>query len=447
MSGSRSSMGNFLTLVVMMPLTIIVNIIVARILGPSAKGIYAFMLLMGESMVPILFMGFGVGVIYLIGSEKYSARETTWSCLVIGLLVGTIISALLYVLWYFNLLGQTAAEIDAKYMLPIIFSLPLSGVFSIAKQVFKGSSMFGLLNIITLVNAVLNAVFLIIFVMLTKWGLMGAVIGIVVQKILTVLVILYIVWKQYRPTLRLHFPFIRESYSYGIKAWVGNLATRANDRFDQLLLGFFASSQLLGYYSVAFSMVRFLGFFPQAVTPVFFNVVARQQDREKSAFLLAQVHRAMIIVVGALALFIGFIGHWFVVTLYGPEFEPAYVPFLILLPGMFIYAASRRIINKYLGANGMPEKMSYIEASGAIVGLVCYLILIPKFDIIGAALGSTIAYFVSSFLALYFFKRVVPGKRFNLFLVGPKDIVWVFRRVASTGGFMQKIFRRFSRKK
>ncbi|MCB0643123.1 MAG: oligosaccharide flippase family protein [Phaeodactylibacter sp.] len=447
MSGSKSSMGNFLTMVVLIPITITVNIIVARILGPSAKGIYAFMMLMGESMVPILFLGFGVGVVYLIGSERFSTKESAVSCLLIGLLKGCIISALLYFLWMNNWLGETAAEIEPQYMLPVIFSLPLSGVFSIAKQVFKGSSMFKLLNIITLVDAVLNAVFLVFFVMLTKWGLQGAVIAIVAQKIFTTSVILYIIQRSYKPNWRIHMPFIRESYSYGIRAWVGNMATRANDRFDQLLLGFFANSTLLGYYSVAFSLVRFLGFFPQAVTPVFFNVAARQQDPEKSAQLLAQVHRAMIIMVGGLALLLGLTAYWLIVTLYGIEYEPAYVPFLILLPGMFIYSASRRVINKYLGANGMPGKTSIVQASGALTGIVLYLILIPSMDIVGAAIGSTVAYIVSSALAYYFFIQVMPQKRLNLFLVGPKDFVWIYKRVMGSADFMKKIAQRFRGKK
>ena len=440
-------MGNFLTMVVLIPISITVNIIVARILGPSAKGIYAFMLLMGESMVPILFMGFGVGVIYLIGSERFSAKETAISCLLIGFIKGCIISALLYFLWINNWLGETAAEIEPEYMLPIIFSLPLSGIFSISKQIFKGSSMFGLLNIITLINAILNAVFLVIFVMFTRWGLQGAVIAIVSQKILTVSAILVIIYRRYKPQFRLHLPFIKESYSYGIRAWVGNMATRANDRFDQLILGFFANSTLLGYYSVAFSLVRFLGFFPQAVTPVFFNLAARQRDPEKSAQLMAQVHRAMLIMVGGLALVLGFAGYWLIITLYGEQFEPAYVPLLILLPGMFIYSSSRRVINKYLGANGMPEKMSYVQASGAITGIILYLILIPQFDIIGAAIGSTVAYFVSSIVAYYFFIKVIPNKKINLFLVGPKDIQWIFQRVMGSAGFLKKIAQRVRGKK
>lgn len=424
-----------------------VNIVVARILGPSAKGIFAFMMLMGESLVPVMFLGFGVGVVYLVGSEQYKAKDVAISSLIIGLLKGGLITLLLWFLWTNEWLGETAKEIPPEYMIPILISLPLSGSFTIAKQIFKGASDFGVLNIITLVSALANAVFLVIFVWITDWGLQGAVIAIIVQKVLTNLAILYLIIRRYKPSWRIHGRFISESYNYGIKAWFGNMATRANDRFDQIILGFFANSTLLGYYSVAFSLVRFMGYFPQAIAPVLFNIVARSQDMKKSAFLLAQVHRSMLILVGSMVVALALSGKWLIPFLYGEEYNSAFLPMLIMLPGMFVYAASRRIINKFLGANGMPGKMSIVQGVGAVTGLVLYLILIPVYDIVGAAIGSTVAYLTSSAAAFYFFYRIVPFGSVNMFRVTFKDIRWIWERSFRSLGFLQKLRYRLAGRK
>lgn len=428
-----------MTLLLLVPISIGVNIIVARTLGPSDKGVFSFMLLMGDSLVPVLFLGFGVGGVYLISAEKFEAKNVILVSTLIGFLKGGLITLLLWVLWVNDWLGRTAQEIEARHMIPIMLSLPLSGFISIAKQIFKGSSKFKLLNIFSLADGLFNAGFLIIFVLFTGWGLDGAVFAVILQKILTTAVVLYLLIRSYKPRLTIDIPFVIESYRYGNKAWIGNIATRANDRFDQLILGLFANSTLLGWYSVAFSMVRFLGFFPQAIDPVFFNLAAKQNDPEKSAQLLAQVHRALLILVGILAIILGLTGYWLISWLYGEEFGPAYIPFLIMLPGMFIYSASRRLINKYLGANGMPGKMSIVQASGAIVGLVLYLILIPIFDINGAAWGSTIAYLVSSAVALYFFYQVVPKGKVNLFRVGISDIKWIMSRLPGALNIVQRL--------
>ncbi len=405
------------------------------------------MLLMGESLVPVMFLGFGVGVIYLVGSEQYKAKDVAITSLLIGLFKGGLITLLLWFLWKNQWLGETAKEIPPEYMIPILLSLPLSGMFSISKQIFKGASDFGILNIITLINALANALFLVIFVWITDWGLQGAVIAIIVQKVLTNGSILVLMLRRYKPSFRINTKFIAESYNYGIRAWLGNMATRANDRFDQIILGFFANSTLLGYYSVAFSLVRFMGYFPQAIAPVLFNIVARSKDIKKSAQLLAQVHRSMLILVGAMVVVLALTGKWLIPTLYGEAYSSAYLPMIIMLPGMFVYAASRRIINKFLGANGMPEKMSIVQGVGAITGIVLYLILIPIYDIVGAAIGSSVAYIASSLTAFYFFYRIVPFGTVNMFRITLQDLRWVIERSVSSIGFLQKIWYRITGQK
>jgi O-antigen/teichoic acid export membrane protein len=441
-SGTKKTLGNFFTHLVMFPITIAVSILVARVLGPSDRGIYAFVLLMGQSLLPILFLGFGVGVLYMISSERYHAKEVTLSCLAIGLGKGIIISLLLGFLWYNQWLGQTAREIGPEVMLPVLVVLPLSGIWSVSTQILKGNSLFGMLNILTLSTALLNAIFLTLFVLILKMSLQGAVIAIILQQVLTNAVVLFIVFRKFKPRFKISLDFIKASYNYGIKGWVGNMASRANEKFDQLILSFFASSTLLGYYAIAFSLVRFIGYLPQAVTPVLFNIVARTKDVQKSAVLTAQVHRAMMISVGILTVGLAIAGYWMIPFLYGEAFRASYIPFLILLPGMFVYMASRRVINKFLGANGFPGKMSIVEGSGAVIGLILYIILIPIMDINGAALGSTVAYIVSGGVALYFFYRLVPRKSVNLFRVSWKDVRWILARLEGAFSALKKVRRR-----
>jgi O-antigen/teichoic acid export membrane protein len=442
-SGTRKSLGNFFTILVLFPLGILISILVARILGPSSRGIYAFLLLMGESLLPILFLGFGTGVIYMISSERYKAKNVILSSLLIGVLKGGLIALLLWVLWKNQLLGETAKEIPEHIFLPVLFTLPLNGLFTMSKQVFKGTSNFGLFNMASLLYTVSNLIFLTAFVVLVDWDLEGAVYSIIAQKVITVFAVLAILFYRLRPRLRIDLGYIRACYDYGIKGWIGNMATTANERFDQIILSYFANSTMLGYYAIAFSLVRFMGYFPQAVTPVMFNIIARTKEKAKSLELMAQVHRAMLVSVGLMALALGISGYWLIPLLYGEEYSSAFIPFIILVPGMFIYMASRRVINKYFGASGMPAKMSIVEGAGATVGIICYLTLIPIFGIIGAAVGSTAAYFVSTIVAHILFRRMTKGQKVNLFGVSFRDLRWIFGKLEGSFAIVGKLRRRF----
>lgn len=438
-------MGNFVTMLVLFPLTIVVNIIVTRILGPSDKGIFSFLLILGEALLPLLYFGFGVGVIYFVSAEKYKAQKVAITLLGVGFIKGIIITGAIYLLWSNGMLGKTASEITPEQMLPILAVLPLSGIMTMANQLFKGCSQFKLTNIITLSDQVSTALLLIGLVIFSGLELQGAIWAMVIKKIIATILILGLVFREHKPTWEINVPFIKECYGYGIKAWVGNMATRANEKFDQLILGFFASSELLGYYSVAYSLVRFLGFLPQAVSPVMFNMIAKINDLNKSAKMLARVHRVMIIMVGLMSLGIGISSYWLIPLLYGEAFRAAFIPAIILLPGMFAYMASRRIINKYLAANGMPGKPSIVEGVGAVVGMICYLTLIPPFDVIGAAVGSTLAYLISTALAHYFFNQLIPRGEVNLFRVSFKDLRWMWEKVENSYGIVRKIRKRVFR--
>ncbi len=430
MSGARKSLGNFFTLVVMFPLSITVNILVARILGPANKGLYAFMVLLGESMLPIFFLGFGVGVVYLLGSERFKGRDVIFSSLVIGFASGLLVAFLLAFLWSRQWLGKTASALPAEFMLPVLCTLPLSGVFSISKQVLKGQSRFGLLNVLTLANGVFNVLLLVVLVLLTGLALQGAVIAIVLQKFLTACVVVYLLLRYNRFRWRLHLPFIRASYAYGLKAWLGNMATRSNERMDQLILSFFVGPVWLGYYSVAFSLVRLMGFFPQAVSPVLFNMVAKARDVTRSVVLMARVHRVLLLLVGVMALTLALTGPWVIPLLYGRAYEAAYTPMLILLPGMFVYMASRRVVNKFLSASGFPEMSSKVEGVGALTGIAGYALFIPFWGILGAALASTLAYGVSTWVAHRYLRSLLSGdEHLPLFSLSKEDLRWAVRTV------------------
>ncbi|MEM1220675.1 MAG: polysaccharide biosynthesis C-terminal domain-containing protein, partial [Bacteroidota bacterium] len=101
----------------------------------------------------------------------------------------------------------------------------------------------------------------------------------------------------------------------------------------------------------------------------------------------------------------------------------------------------------FLGANGMPEKMSIVQGVGAITGVILYLILIPVYDIVGAAIGSSVAYLVSSLAAFYFFYRIVPFGSVNMFRITLQDLRWVINRSMSSIGFLQKIWYRITGQK
>ena len=76
---------------------------------------------------------------------------------------------------------------------------------------------------------------------------------------------------------------------------------------------------------------------------------------------------------------------------FGPGFDAALVPFLILLPGMWFLAAGGLVENALAG-RGRPGLSSILAGGEVVITIALDLLLIPSHGAIGAAIASVCAY-------------------------------------------------------
>lgn len=441
-SAAKSTIGNFTTSVILFPLGLLLGVFLARVLGPEGRGVYAYVAILGESMFPLILLGSSTGVFYYISAEKYDVKDVTMSALLIGAFNGALFALLLYFLWQMEWLGEAAKRIDnVRVIFPILITMPLTGVFMMSKQIFQGTSRFNTLNMISVARFLFKFVLLFIFVVIAGWSVRGAIWAMAGEDILTACVIFYFLNRQIKPRFTIRRDFIRASYAFGAKSWLSTLGDRANDQLDQLILGYVAAPSLLGYYTVSYSVLRLMGYLPNAVSPVLFKLIAKTDDIKKSAVLTTRVHRVLFIIVGLLALTIALSASWLIPFLYGEKFSQSVTPLLILLPGALAFWVTRRVINKFQTANNMPWQSSVVQIVGAVVGLVCYLLLIPTWGIIGAASGSTIAYLASTLCAIWYFYRAAGRETLRLFAFSKADFTWAADKLSSGFPFLKKIIK------
>lgn len=438
----KSTIGNFATSVVLFPLGLLMGVFLARVLGPEGRGVYAYVTILGESMFPLILMGSSTGVFYYISAEKYDAKDVTFSALLIGAVNGALFALLLYFLWQMEWLGETAKKIDnIQVILPILITMPLTGVFMMSKQIFQGTSRFNTLNMIMIARFLFKFILIFSFVVIASWSVKGAIWAMAGEDILTACIVFYFFRKDIKPRFTIRKRFIKDSYAFGAKSWLSTLGDRSNDQLDQLILGYVAEPSLLGYYTISYSVLRLMGYLPNAISPVLFKLIAKTDDIRKSAVLATQVHRILFMLVGTLAITIFLSASWLIPFLYGEKFRQSVLPLLILLPGALSFWVTRRVINKFQTANNMPWQSSVVQIVGALTGLICYLILIPRWGIIGAASGSTIAYFASTICAIWYFYKIAGREALHLFTFSKADISWAADKLSSGIPFLKKIIK------
>ncbi|MEM4782014.1 MAG: oligosaccharide flippase family protein [Halalkalicoccus sp.] len=163
---------------------------------------------------------------------------------------------------------------------------------------------------------------------------------------------------------------------------------------DILLLQPLAGSEQTGYYKAALVVAEFLWFAPFAVQLLLLQsssqLWATNQIRRITE-LASRVTRYTLLLTLLLMIGIAVLAGDFVTLYYGPEFAPAVVPLLLLLPGAFGFAIVRPILA--IG-QGRGELRVLIAATGvaALINLGLNIVLIPLYGMYGAAVATSIGY-------------------------------------------------------
>jgi O-antigen/teichoic acid export membrane protein len=180
----------------------------------------------------------------------------------------------------------------------------------------------------------------------------------------------------------------------------------AGNRLDVLLLGALTGTSHVGAYYAAAQIAGFALYGLQAANVVLAPMIAERYDAGDLAALQVIARRAARLgFMGALAasVFFVFMGHW-VLGLFGPGFESAYVPLLILLTGYCAVTALGEV-GFMLSMTKYQRHATLFVLIGLIVNGLAALILVPSLGAIGAAIGAVLSILTWRLLALRFVIR------------------------------------------
>jgi len=251
--------------------------------------------------------------------------------------------------------------------------------------------------------------------------ILGGAIGLLAGSGILLFVVIFNIWKKYRPKLKFNKDFIKKSYAYGVKGWFGNIAISANTRIDQLILGVVASAEALGNYSIAVMLSELIWILPIALGQVIYNRVAGDNNQAASLELAKKTHRIMLSFLLLCTLLAALVGPYVIPFVYGSDFSGAILPFLVLLPGTLIMV-STKLLSKLFTASGHIAVTNKVQIISSIVSIALYVTLIPRMGILGAATAATIGYAIGAIVFWYFYKKTFSERLIELFWVKRSDI-------------------------
>ncbi len=183
----------------------------------------------------------------------------------------------------------------------------------------------------------------------------------------------------------------------GLRLLPAAVASMVMLRADRLLLPWLGSYDQLGLYIVVATVAEF------AIWPVQ-SWIDAQSPRWHQQFLAGELRRAGPLlgaaaygVAAALALLLA--GNLLVVPVFGAEFRDSVQLLPPLAAGTVCYAISRVAIGLSVAATQARGAIA-ADVPAMIVALAAYIVLIPRYGAMGAAMGSAGAYALGAILAV-----------------------------------------------
>lgn len=393
-------------------------------MGAEDKGIYAYIIILTSFFIPIFSLGIGGGLIYYISNNEFTIDRVWFTTILLGLCVGTTNALLLFSLWYFNILGESAAQLDTLDILIVGLILIFNSIYFFLTRIGMGGSLFYSINIFEIIKSIMNPLIMISLVYFLALRIDGVLYGLLIINFVLSISFATRLYLKFKPTFSFASTFLKKSFIYGLKGWFGDIAVRANVRLDQLILGGIVSAKSLGIYSVAVTLAEMLWIIPDSIGPVLFNRIAKEKDVLVKTRLTERIHRMLFFLSFFISIFWIAICYMIIIPYgYGAEFTNSLLPMIILVPGALLYIPAK-ITTKLLSGTGRILDTSKATLAGSAISIMLYFLLIPRFEIIGAAMASSIGYLFVSIFCTYFAHIRYGLKVSNLFILETSDYYW-----------------------
>jgi len=203
-----------------------------------------------------------------------------------------------------------------------------------------------------------------------------------------------------RPSLRL----ARRVAAYGFRGQVGGVMSQLNLRLDYIVLTVLTGPAVVGVYVVASKFAELVRILGMALTYVFYPKFAKDGRARAAENARRLIPKAGLLTAGTLVplwITAGFV----IPAFYGSTFDSAVTPARIILLGL-AFDGVAGLITAFLYGVGRPGLNSLAMAAGLAATVILDLLLIPRFEAVGAAIASAIAYTTTTAALIWFFWRV-----------------------------------------
>jgi len=405
--------------------TFLFNILLARKLGAENSGI--FFLCFTVALIAVVIGRAGLDNVALREIAKY-AMHNKWgklkgifsSSIKISLISSTLMSLLIFFSTdvisdkLFNL-----PEMSKSLRIMSLIIVPLA-IISIISSSLKGLKKIAQATVFESLLVPFLSVFSLYF--LLKDNNLNQFLNYYVLIFITTLIMAFYYWRK-------NTKFIKEkTSSFSIREildssvpllWVASMLF-VNSWADRIFLGIYSNAESVGIYSVSMKTAMLVSFILVAVNSAssakFSEFYQSNDIKSLSNYCTKSTNLMAIISLPVLILVILFSN--LILNLFGSEFIIGSTALIILCFGQFINVATGSV-GQILAMTKREKLLRKSILFGMFTNIILNLILVPLYDMNGAAIATSISWSISTIFAFYYVKKefhfhaCIMGKYFD----------------------------------
>lgn len=379
----------FVSKITMVIASLGLQIQLARLLGPNARGAYAVLILFSSSVASLFVLGADRAIQQQVVSEKMSNGEALIFSWVIVFII-SILSFLtmlpviylgkMYCVGFF----KNATLVEFKYSLLLVSPL-LLGIS--LQLLFQANSKFFTSSVVMVLEPIFRFGFITVIYFFFQINLINIISVTFIAGIIVSIIGSIVFLKQVVTIGSLKFPSVEQIsqiISYGIRYQPARFGNFIRVHIITLILASIAIASEVGVFAVAIGVAGSCLLIPQSVQSVLQTKILSDNDEYQN--MVTKYLRIIGFFSSLIMIFIISILSFLVPVLFGSEYRDASIILWFLLPSL-IFPGFSGPLNAYFLCTDRPQIVSLSIIVEITVSVILMIIMYPFFGVYGAALS------------------------------------------------------------
>ncbi len=434
------------------------SVIINRALGPGGKGFFEVIQVVPGILMNFGLFGFDHSNVYFTGRDPKKIPALIANSVVLGIVLG-IVSIILGIIYYL-IFAEKYTELYEKLGYVIVWApliiIPLYLVSVYFDMIVYGTNRIWVRNLKEILNTVIRLVFPILFVIVLRMWVPGAVWAYIAIGICMFFYSYYFLLRFFRGKLgKFDWRTVKESFAFGKFEFGANFASYLFYKSDILLLFLllpdgplsfigrsYGKEELIGFYTLGVYAITLIWTIPDSITTALKPKITMKGEDERKKLVPPSLRICMISVI-AISIIGALLARPVIAIVFGDgsgtsdDWTPAALPFYWLIPGILTLSVAK-IFATDLFSRGKPYYAMWISIFSCAVNIVLNFILIPMKGyyggIIGAAIASSVSYTISFILFCYYFRKESGFSFTTMFVPRKSDFVEIWFKLLSIVG-------------